>query len=132
MIAPLENIELLTERPPLSLGVFYRFLRPFRSMMRRFDQRNDDALNQELSALLSDVSLCESRDDLEALLGRPNYAMVGSAFGTSSREGVTTHPDLVECYTRGRLCVDLWFRDGRLDQHMGYLMPTAWDVLFAD
>lgn len=132
MIAPRQDFELLTERPPMPLGTFTRLLRPIRAILRPFDRRNDDALNAQLSALLSDVVRCETRDELEALIGKPDYAMVGDVFATTTPDGVTSHPDLVESYSRGRMRIELWFVAGQLQDQMGFLMPTAWDVLFAD
>ena len=116
----------------MSLGSFARLLRPIRAILRPFDRRNNDVLNAQLLALLSEVVRCDTRAELEALIGKPDYAMVGDVFATTTPDGVTSHPDLVESYSKGRMRIELWFVDDCLQDRMGFLMPTTWNVLFAD
>lgn len=132
MITPRENLELRTERPPLECGALVRLLRPLGGLFRCLYSRDDEPLNAKLQTLLSDVSECADSTQIESLLGQPDYAMVGDHFGTTTPDDKTIRPDSVECYSVGRLNVELWFRDGQLSQTIGYLMPTAWDFVVGD
>lgn len=95
----------------------------------RTKSRDDSGLNAQLKALLSSVAKCATREELEHLLGLPSYAMNGELFGQTNPDGAKQHPDLVECYARGRINIELWYRDNRVWQTVGYLMPTAWDFV---
>ena len=128
MIAPRTNQTLLTERPAPKIPRWMRMVAPVVSIFRT-KSRDDTELNRELRSLLSDVTNCNDRSALKSLLGNPDYAMIGTLYGQTDPDGTEQRPDLVECYSRGRLNVELWFRDNRLWRTVGFLMPTSWDFV---
>ena len=128
MIAPRPNQKLLTERPSPNIPTWMRLVAPAVSLLRR-KSRDDTDLNRELQSLLSTVTNCADRKELEHLLGLPDYVMSGELHGQTTPDGAEQRPDLVECYSLGRLNVELWFRDNKLWQTIGFLMPTTWDFV---
>lgn len=101
---------------------------PFVALFRS-KSRDDSNLDAELRALLSTVNDCGDRDALERLLGPPSYAMTGELYGQTDADGTELHPDFVECYARGRINIELWFRNNTVWQTIGYVMPTPWDFV---
>lgn len=128
MIAPLPNQSLLDERPRPKIPIWMQMVAPLAAILRS-SPRNDSALEAALRNLLSEVNRRDNRTQLDGLLGTPNYVLSGELFGQAAIGSAPTCPDLVECYSRGRLHVELWFRDGQVCQVVGFLMPTTWELL---
>ena len=119
MITPLEGLRVLQERPYPYQSLTKRFY----NLFTRDSYRSETALESDLRELLERVSNCRSRSQLTTLLGNPDYTIDGSLFGTQTPDGTTESPDIVECYSRSRLTVELWFRAGRHEQTIGYIVP---------
>lgn len=128
MINPQSNLKVFTERPSPHISRWMRVVAPVVCFLR-IRSKDEDSLDQELQTLLSNVSKCNDRAELELLLGPPDYAMSGECFGQTDLDGVEQKPDLVECYSRGRLHVELWFRRKAVWQSIGFVMPATWDFV---
>lgn len=126
MIAPRPDQTLLSERPSRPLPMWMRVVAPMVSIFRT-NSRDDAGLNSDLQSLLAKVTHCRDRAELEELLGPPDYALAGDYYGRTEPDGTELHPDLVECYSCGRLNIELWFRDNAVWHTIGFLMPTNWD-----
>ncbi|MDM4019568.1 hypothetical protein [Roseiconus lacunae] len=120
MITPLKGKRLRTERPypPQSP------LKRLGSWLRGDSKKSNDELERELLALLEHVQKCQQREELNDLVGDPDYVMAGTLFASEGADGKTVTPDLVECYSRSRLTIELWFRDGVIMKSIGYVMPN--------
>jgi hypothetical protein len=70
--------------------------------------------------LIEEVVRCETRADLERLLGPPKYALAGHGFSSQTESPdqvgryVVESPDQVESYVKDDCRVEIWFRQGRL------------------
>lgn len=121
MIAPLNPLRVLDERPYRPK----RWSKRFFEWLKRYESTAESLLDAELQALLENLSRCRTRAEIDELLGRPDYAINGRSFESRGVSGETHNPDFVECYSRGRLAVELWFRDGRIWQIIGYVLPQC-------
>ncbi len=131
MIAPRDDLELLSERPALEISRFASFCgRHFRRFLKPWRKRIRQRSERKLNSLLNRVERCRDRVELEALLGSPIYATTGrgSAMPNVDREKMES-PDIVEGYEVGQLIVELWFRDGELLETAGYAKSVCWDVV---
>ena len=119
MITPLKGQKLRMERPypPQSL------LKRLGVWLRGDSAKSDDELERELFELLEHVRKCQKRVELNDLVGVPDYVMAGTLFASQDADRRKVTPDLVECYSRSRLTIELWFRDGAIMQTIGYVMP---------
>ncbi len=134
MISPRPDLELRTERPATHVPGWQWLLQPLvRRFWRRRLQRRSERRCDELGDILGPASQCETREEFETLLGRPQYAMPGECFGMGPPDdGTWHHPDLVEVYAAGGCTIDVWFTNGGIERITGYPTPTSWDVIARD
>ncbi len=130
MIHPKPGLPVLHERPPLNPSTWVRFacraFRPIVRFLRRWRQR---VLDGRLSNLLTRVGRCDSRTELEQLLGQPQYALAGHLFSSTPAEGrPTTHPEQVESYAVRGCRIELWFTGGRVSSLCGFVDSSPWDL----
>jgi hypothetical protein len=121
MIAPLSGLRVLDERPYRPK----RWSKRLGEWLKGYESESERELEVELQALLENVSRCKDRTEIAELLGRPVYAINGRSFGSQAMIGETQNSDVVECYSKARLAVELWFRDGRPWQTIGYVLPQC-------
>ena len=121
MIAPLNRLRVLEERPYRPK----RWSKRFCEWLKCYKSKTEGVLEAELQALLENVSRCRTRAEIDGLLGRPDYAINGRLFESQGVNGETQNPDVVECYSKGKLAVELWFRDGSLWVIIGYVLPQS-------
>ena len=57
------------------------------------------------------------------MIGKPLYAVNPEACGKQSLA------DLIECYESNGCCIDLWFKNDRLQSTSGFVKPTLWDMV---
>lgn len=134
MIAPREDLEFLSERPRLNIGwhiklygrLFRRYLKPWR------DRVHSRCLDK-LETLLAAVSRCETRQEIEEILGLPKYAMHGNCCGVQlAEDSEIIRPDCVEVYESDELSTEIWFKDGKSWRTSGYITPNGWDIVCSD
>lgn len=94
-------------------------LRPIVILWLPLRQKSMDA---RVNSKLDEVANCRHRAELEELLGKPVYAVSGEVCDTPDR------PDVIECYESEGCCIDLWFKNDRLQNTSGFVKPTLWDV----
>lgn len=126
-----EAIPQLEHRPPLAVSVLKRLaIKVAAPWLRPLNARRHRARQRDLEQIFADVIHCRSRDDLEAVLGQPAYAMSGHLFTISDASGKSRHPDRVEVYLVSGCTIDVLFfsEDGRFEVH-GCPSPTAADVV---
>jgi hypothetical protein len=80
-------------------------------------------LEGKVRALLDEVRRCQTRVDLERLLGPPQYALAGCGF----RAGAVS-PDSVESYAKNGCRIEVLFREGRLWAVTGSADYSAWMI----
>ena len=68
-----------------------RLVAPAVSLLRR-KSRDDTDLNRELQSLLSTVTNCVDRKELEHLLGLPDYVMSGELHGQTTPDALNNGP----------------------------------------
>lgn len=121
MIAPISGLRILDERPYPPK----RLLKRIRERLINYHLETDDQLEADLQTLLELVKKCRDRTELSCLLGQPDYAISGKRFGWESGAEKMLRPDVVECYSKSRLAVELWYRDEELCQVIGYVLPLS-------
>ena len=72
-------------------------------------RRRDARLMTRVSSLLSKCSKCASRNELEALLGQPHYALCGHLFKSGGQS-----PDVVESYSRNGCRIEVSFLNNKI------------------
>jgi len=97
-------------------------LRPLIVLWAIFRQRT---LERRVNEKLHEVSNCRHRPEIEQLLGKPRYAVSGEVCDPPDR------PDSIECYESEGCCIDLWFKNNRLQNTSGFVKPTLWDMVMA-
>lgn len=83
--------------------------------------------------ILGDVKRCASRDELEAVLGRPKYTLDGHLHTTKDESGNERHPDHVEVYLVSGCTIDVlfFFSEDKVEA-VGFPSPTAVDVVLGE
>ena len=120
MLAPLPDLRPLTERHRHHQRFLKRSMTWLRVAQDVLAGQGADDLDLTLQTLLDEVARCEHREELRAILGKPDYAIIGEAFaGTHGRQ-----PDVVECYSASRFVVEIWFAGRRVLQILGYVYPA--------
>lgn len=125
----LDNPRILTERPTtvycslLRLGTIalYPFVRPILLGRRR-------RAKKRLDGLLMDARQYRKRDELEIILGKTKYTMLGSLYKRDIDSGLTLVPDFVDVYEVRGASIEAWIRDGKIVAITGFLRPTIWDA----
>ena len=124
-IGPVAGIAILRGRPPLRrkplrLARFCVVI--FWPILYLWLVPRQHAAETRVNEKLDQIADCHDRDQLEALLGSPLYAVAGEAAGA---QGL---PDVIECYESEGCCIDLWFKGDRLVDVSGFVKPTIWDL----
>jgi hypothetical protein len=134
-ITPDFRLPIRAIRPPMRLKdrrlarLCVRFF--YHQVSRRLAQREEHA-NAHISKLLQQIQFCRSRAEFEAVLGRPIYIVSGKGFGTIGLDGKLFNvPDLIETYDCGNCCIDLTFKDAKVQERIGYIKLTALYVEFS-
>jgi hypothetical protein len=83
----------------------------------------------KLAELLPLVNECSSRDELEALLGLPQYALDGHRYEITDDKGTIRQPDRVEVYEVHGCTIDVAFFGQAGIKAFGGPTPTAADVV---
>jgi uncharacterized Zn finger protein (UPF0148 family) len=125
---PAGRLAVRDGRPPLETrGLWFVRFRVvlFRPIVILWIILRQRIMVSRVDAKLEQVTRCESRAELEQLLGEPLYAVDAKAVG---REGFA---DVIECYESEGCCIDLWFKDDRLANVSGFVKPTLWDMVLA-
>ena len=117
MIGPKHNLVPLENRPafasiPLWVDLACFFATPLVVWWLR---RRDVRLMARVSSLLSKCRKCASRNELEALLGQPHYALRGHLFKSGEQS-----PDVVESYSRNGCRIEVSFLNDELWQISGW------------
>ncbi len=66
---------------------------------------------------------CQTRNELEQVLGKPKYVLKGDGFCIGSFV-----PDRVESYQKRGCVIELWFKGERFHSDSGFVPYTAWDI----
>ena len=81
---------------------------------------------QEVLKLARD---CQSREELEALMGKPRYALDGNLYSkVPMASGDFVQPDVVEVYELDNCGIELMFNDGKFIGMLGMPLPTTWEI----
>ena len=64
---------------------------------------------------------CQTRNELEQVLGKPKYVLKGDGFSIGSFV-----PDRVESYQKRGCVIELWFKGERFHSDSGFVPYTAW------
>ena len=117
MIEPTRNLQPLAERPQIGPAPIYVRIacKLAPALVQRWLNRRDERLQARLGELINLAMRCESRAELERILGTPVYALAGHLF-SSNGEG----PDSVECYAKDGCELEVWFRNGKRWQATGW------------
>ena len=122
MVEPKEGLSRLAERPALTPSRWVRLCCGLAGpMVKRWLKRREKRIEHELTDLMRMVQRCETRPELERLLGPPQYGMTGDGFSDGSGQ-----PDFVESYATRGCRVELWFRGGTQCGTAGFVDWTPW------
>ena len=129
-INPVPGLPLRTDRPPMAelsrvIRVLAWLLRP---LILPHLRRSYSRAQERLSELMKAASRCNSRKELEIVLGAPAYALDGDGFGQEEPDGSMSSPDHVESYLRDRVVIDLWLRDNKAYAMSGFVMWSPWEL----
>ncbi len=97
----------------------------FPSLVRRWLNRFDKRANGEINRVFAQLGTCQRREDYQRLLGSPKYALSGKGVGRLCHGMIVDSPDVIECYRVGCCCVELYFRDNRLQKVSAFERLTA-------
>ena len=101
----------------------------FGPVVRTRRRRAREEAEKDLRGALDAVCRCNSRTELEAVLGPPSEVLSGHiGFRTVSLDGEELIPDRVERYSRQGFTVELWFLGTELRNLGGHIPWTTWDV----
>jgi len=128
VIAPKPDIPVLPERPPIHYPSWVHHLghlagplvRPIRRRARQRECR-------ELEDLLKRASACDTRAELEMVIGQPKYVLDGRGYDSRGFDGRDLVPDKVEVYAKGNCVIEITFDGQRQHSFIGYVKPSAWD-----
>ena len=97
--------------------------RVFSPFVRRWRIPARARAESRLHHLMNGLRQCETRDELERLLGKPKYALQGDLFLSGSFV-----PDRAETYEKDGCLIDLLFENDHLHSASGCVPYTAWDL----
>lgn len=130
-LAPDYRLPVQDGRPPLPLKglrlarICFLLFHPIVCLWLTLRQR---AMERRVLAKLDQMALCRERAELEAVLGKPRYAVSATHLPERQAEDTRDAADLIECYESQGCCIDLWFKGDRLVHVSGFVKPTIWDV----
>lgn len=130
MIEPSGNLVPLSSRPPIQTPAWQRCVGAIASpFVRRSIQSNYPNRLNRLSEVLGLARQCNTRDELESLLGPPKYVLDGNSYSSIPTDtNRQQQPELVEVYELDNCGIELMFRDGRMIEMIGIPMPTNWEI----
>ena len=124
MIEPKPDLIPLDERPAVRVPRWIRLACALtRPVVDRWADKRGLQFDVSAGRLEDDIRRCETRGELERLLGPPRYCLAGHLFRLGDES-----PDLVECYTKGGYSVDILFRNGAVWEIVVGLAPTRWRI----
>jgi hypothetical protein len=110
MIPIREGIPLLEQRPCIEISHLQSSaIQLAAPLMRRLNTARYKRMRKRLAKILAAASRCQTRDELEAVLGRPKYSLSPNTCGMVDLTGKSRHPDHVEVYLVSGCTVDMWF-----------------------
>jgi hypothetical protein len=129
MIGPNLAVQLFDERPRVCITTWHRIVcSVFGSLVRFWRRRAKETAERKLPLILREAAKANTRNDLENILGKPRYALVGSGGEVSDNEGGTMVPDRIEVYLRHGCTFDVWFFNEALRSIYGFVRISVWDV----
>lgn len=133
-ITPDYRLPILSHRPQMPMrGRWLARLcvRFFPEHVGRWLARRDERIHAHISALFRQLETCKTRAEYEAALGRPVHVVSGKGCGTLCPDGsIINEPDTIEHYRCGDCCIDLSFKDDKVQEKWGYMNPTPLYVEF--
>jgi hypothetical protein len=131
MIPIRDDVPRREHRPPLDVPVFKRLaIRLAAPLFQRLNAARHQAAERELMRILTAARECRTRPDLEALLGRPAYALDPTGFSIGEANGRSRRPDHVEVYLSRGCTIDvLFFLDEATIELVGFCSPNAVDAV---
>ena len=129
MITPADG-ELRDERPPMRISLAVKCLtRLFPAIVRKRSEARHLRLEREAIRLVRQVRACRDRVELERLVGKPAYFMLGTNYGWKSPGSAEwNRPTQVEVYRSRGLIVELLFPRGHDFDTCAYPEPTPWSL----
>ena len=130
MIEPAGNLTVLDHRPPIRAPIWQRCIAQVASpfIRQRIQKNRPDQLTR-LREVLALARECQSREAVEALMGKPKYALNGSLYSkVPMASGDFAQPDVVEVYELDDCGIELMFSDGSFIGMLGMPMPSTWEI----
>jgi hypothetical protein len=122
MLTPDESIPLLSERPLPRTCIARAWARRVRKAVETWLPRRLLALRyRRLKELIVRVQRVENRGELEAIMGRPVYALDGTGYKSVSRSGDVFRPDRVEVYHKDHYILEVEFFKGEMRAISGWV-----------
>ena len=130
-VEPRCELPLRSMRPPLGVTWWQRMLSPIaRLLWQRTRRAEYDARAQHAARLVREVADCNSRSEIESLLGPPRYALEGTHFSAwSASVNEKRVPDRVEVYEHDGCTIDIWYDGSKAIFMTGAAMPDVWDLV---
>jgi hypothetical protein len=132
MIEPSQEYPIQKHLPPVKIPLGIRLIgRMFAPIIRwRRDRKHRYLEKKILPVLLRDIKKCQSRRELEQLLGRPICVLAGKDGGSGySPTGELIVPDIAEIYEAKGCHIDMWFKDNQIKEVYGSVRVSAWDAV---
>jgi hypothetical protein len=127
IIEPRPGTLVLTERPrmytPGWMRIFRPVLGPILKLYRRLTQ---PLLQKKLIRFLHFAGKCHNRDELERLLGEPQYVLEGNSFCEVAPDGEKLTPEVVESYVVCGCRIEIWFRNRQIFRIIGFADFSLW------
>jgi hypothetical protein len=102
-------------------------------IVHRFQELRHNHKHAILERMVLDAKQCESRQNLEEILGKPKYALDGKLYKIGPRGGEESRPDCVEVYSiRGCTFDVLFFPKQQRHEVFGAVLPSSIDMLLLE
>jgi hypothetical protein len=133
-IAPVgEGLPQLDRHPPIVISRAKRWLITLAEpWFRRRNEAWQLAKQRQLTEIMAAARECDSREELERILGKPRYALDGLLCGRHERDGTKRSPEIVEVYQVAGCTVELWFFAVHSSIDMvGFTSPTSTSLVLS-